>query len=255
MTAQFVRILKHILPRRKHPRRKKLEAALGIRIYNFALFEKALRHPSAQRNHTHGILQSYERLEFLGDAILGAVVAEYLYDRFPEEMEGFLTDTRSKLVSGTACAKTARDLGLGDFIELNPYMESHGGRKNNSVLADCLESIIGAIHLDSGITHSRNFIHQNILEYVDFQQLITKDDNYKSRLQEYAQARGWPQPEYFVTDTAGPPHDRIFTVHVHVNGNRLGRGQATSKKKAQQQAAHQALKSLTSNRKHFPNRS
>ena len=129
MTAQFVRILRRILPRRKHPRWKKLEAALGIRIYNFALFEKALRHPSAQRNHTHGILQSYERLEFLGDAILGAVVAEYLYDRFPEEMEGFLTDTRSKLVSGTACAKTARDLGLSDLLNSIPIWNHTAGAK------------------------------------------------------------------------------------------------------------------------------
>lgn len=245
MNARFSQALRRILQRRKHSRWMKLEAVLGVRIYDFSLFEKALRHPSVERNQTYGLLQSYERLEFLGDAILGAVVAEYLYERFPEEMEGFLTDMRSKLVSGDACAKTACDLGLGEFVEFNPYVEPQGGYVNDSVLADCLESIIGAIHLDSGITNSRNFIHRHILERVDLQELVTKDDNYKSRLQEFVQSRGWSQPEYLVTDTSGPPHDRIFTVHVHVDGDRLGKGQATSKKKAEQQAAHQALKFLS----------
>lgn len=246
MIARFIQVLRRIFQRRKHSRWVKLEAVLGIRIYNFSLFEKALRHPSVERSQAYRPLQSYERLEFLGDAILGAVVAEYLYNMFPGEMEGFLTDMRSKLVSGDACAKTARDLGLGEFVEFNPYIESQDRCENDSVLADCLESVIGAIHLDSGITNSRSFIHQHILERVDLQELVTKDDNYKSRLQEFVQSRGWPQPEYLVTDTSGPPHDRIFTIHVHVDGDRLGKGQATSKKKAEQQAAHQALKSLAS---------
>lgn len=254
MIRYFHRTLRRLSQCKKHPRWRKFEATLGIRIYNFALFEKALRHSSVERNQVDRHLQSYERLEFLGDAILGAIVAEYLYGMFPEEMEGFLTDMRSKLVSGAACAKIARDIGLGEFIEFNPYVESQGGRENNSILADCLESIIGAIHLDSGIRNSRRFIHQNILEQVDFHKLITRDENHKSRLQEYVQSKGWSQPEYLVTNTTGPPHDRIFTIEVHVNGVHLGRGQATSKKRAEQQAAHQAMKSLSSGHESTLNR-
>ncbi len=223
-----------------------MEAILGVRIYDFSLFEKALRHPSVNRNHVNSSLQSYERLEFLGDAVLGAVVAEYLYKKFPEEMEGFLTDMRSKLVSGDACASTARDMGLRQFIEFNPQIEKRGGYESDSVMADCFESIIGAIHLDRGITQSRRFIHEHILERVDLQELVTVNDNYKSRLQEFVQSKGWPQPEYLVTNTSGPPHDLIFAIDVHVNGACLGKGQATSKKKAEQQAAHQALKFLSS---------
>jgi len=252
MIKQLFRSFQRFFQHRNHPEWIQLESILGIRIYNYSLFEKALRHPSAERGQSSGSLQSYERLEFLGDAILGAVVAEYLYDEFPGEMEGFLTATRSKLVSGEACAQLAGDLGLGNFVELDPHMESQGGRQSTSVLADCLESIIGAIHLDSGMTNSRIFIHQQMLKRVDLAGLVARDNNYKSQLQEFVQARGWEQPEYLVVDIVGPPHDALFTVEVYIKGNRQGRGQATSKKKAEQYAARRALELLSSRESSTP---
>ncbi len=248
----MIRNLRRIYSRRNHSRWIQLERVLGIRIYDFSLFEKALRHPSVERNQNPVTSQSYERLEFLGDAILGWVIAEYLYDKFPEKMEGFLTSTRSKLVSGKACAGVARDLGIGEFVELDPHTESQGGRTNNSILGDCLESIIGAIHLDRGITISRRFIHRHILEQVDLARLIAKDENYKSRLQEFVQAKGWPQPNYLHVGTDGPPHDLIFTMEVYVGECCHGRGQATSKKKAEQLAARQALKSFSKSDESIP---
>jgi len=245
MIKQVIRALYRIVRRRRNQRWVNLEKALHLRIYNFDLFEIALRHPSVERKKTNDSLQCYERLEFLGDAILGSVVAEYLYHKFPAEMEGFLTTLRSRIVSRTACAHTARSLGLGHFVELDPSMESQGGRNNTSLLANCLESIIGAIHLDSGTMSSRNFIYDHILEHVNFPALMAQDDNYKSQLQEYVQARGWPTPEYDLVHTEGPPHHSIFTVDVLICGQCEGRGQASSKKKAEQHAANHALHSLT----------
>ena len=187
MNRGIIRSFRRFFHQRSNPRWAKLETTLGVRIYDFTLFEKALRHPSAERAQNHGLLQSYERLEFLGDAILDCVVAEHLYHEFPEEMEGFMTAMRSKLVRGETCATIARNLGLGEFIELDHTFKSRGGHSYDSVLADCLESIIGAIHLDRGITVTRKFIHQNLLDQLDLGQLATRDDNYKSRLQELVQ--------------------------------------------------------------------
>lgn len=245
MIKQTVRIFKRFFRLRFNRRWVALEAALGIRIYDFSLYEKALRHPSVQRNHGSGLLQSYERLEFLGDAILGAIIAEYLYHEFPDEMEGFLTEVRSKLVSGKACSMIARDLRLGHFVELDSSTDSNGGRENDSILADCLESIIGAIYLDHGISGARKFIDQHILQQTNFSKLIARDDNYKSRLQELVQANGWEQPCYELFSANGPAHNCIFTIDVYVKGHRRGRGQATSKKKAEQLAARQAFNSLS----------
>jgi len=222
-----------------------LENVLEIPIYDFSLFEKALRHPSVERVKRQSALESYERLEFLGDAVLGSVVAEYLYQKFPNEMEGFLSSLRSRIISGRACATVAQTLGLGKFVELDPMMASNGGHESTSVLADILESIIGAIHLDSGTTNSRSFIHQHILEQIDFPTLLAHDDNFKSRLQELVQAKGWGHPQYLLVHTDGPPHKSIFTVDVYICGRHEGRGQATSKKKAEQSAAYHALNALT----------
>ena len=124
---------------------------------------------------------------------------------------------------------------------MSPYLKSRSRHENASVLADCLESVIGAIYLDSGMAVARQFIHQHILERVDFTELVAIDEDYKSRLQEYAQARGWSHPEYRLADTDGPPHNATFTLDVYIRGRRRGRGMAGSKKKAEQHAARQAL--------------
>lgn len=249
MIRNLTRTFHRILYRRRNARWVALETALGTRIYNFTLFEKALRHPSAESDRTVGLLRSYERLEFLGDAILDAVVTEHLYQEFPDQMEGFLTALRSKLVSGEACTKIAHNLRLIDFLELGPRLDLQNDRKIDSVLADCLESIIGAIHLDSGISSSRKFIHTHVLGGVDLPELANRNDNYKSTLQELAQSKGWKQPMYIVAETNGPPRNRIFTVDVYVKGHYRGRGQARKKKKAEQSAARQALQFFSDRKK------
>jgi ribonuclease-3 len=242
LTQMFYRTLR----RRRNARWLALEATLDVRIYNFTLFEKALRHPSAESEQPDRLLGSYERLEFLGDAILGAVVTEYLYQKFPDQMEGFLTALRSRIICGETCTKIARKLRLIDYLEFGPHLNLQNNRKIDSVLANCLESIIGAIHLDSGISASRKFIHTHVLGGVDLPKLANKNDNYKSLLQELAQAKRWSPPVYVVAETYGPPSKCIFTVDVYVQGRRQGRGRARTKKKAEQGAAHQALQSLSS---------
>ena len=247
MTRNLTRMFHRTLYRRRNARWIALEATLGVRIYNFALFEKALRHPSTESEQPAGLLGSYERLEFLGDAILGAVVTEYLYQEFPDRMEGFLTTLRSRIICRETCTLIARKLGLIDFLEISPHLDLQDSRKIDSALANCLESIIGAIHLDSGISASRRFIHTHVLGGVDLPKLASRDDNYKSRLQELTQAKKWDPPVYVVAEENGPPNKCIFTVDVYVKGHRRGRGRARTKKKAEQGAAHQALQSLSIN--------
>lgn len=245
MIRNLTQTFHRTLYRRRNARWIALEATLGVRIYNFTLFEKALRHPSAENEQSAGLLGSYERLEFLGDAILGAVVTEYLYEEFPDQMEGFLTTLRSRIIRRETCTKIARRLRLIDFLEFGPHLDLQNNRKIDSVLANCLESIIGAIHLGSGISASRKFIHTHVLGGIDLPKLANRDDNYKSILQELAQAKRWDPPVYVVAQKDGPPNKCIFTVDVYVKGRRRGRGQARTKKKAEQAAAHQALLSLS----------
>ena len=245
MTRNLTRMFHRTLYRRRNARWIALEATLGVRIYNFALFEKALRHPSTESEQPTGLLGSYERLEFLGDAILGAVVTEYLYQEFPDRMEGFLTTLRSRIICGETCTKIARKLRLIDFLEISPHLNLQDNHKIDSILANCLESVIGAIHLDSGISASRRFIHTHVLGGVDLPKLADWDDNYKSRLQELTQAKKWDPPVYIVAEENGPPNRCIFTVDVYVKGRRRGRGHARTKKKAEQGAAHKALQSLS----------
>ena len=245
MTRNLTQTFHRAVHRRKNARWIALEATLGVRIYDFTLFEKALRHPSTGSEQPIGLLGSYERLEFLGDAILGAVVTEHLYQEFPDQMEGFLTTLRARIVCGETCTKIARKLRVIDFLEISPHLNLQDGRKIDSILANCLESIIGAIHLDSGISASRRFIHTHVLGGVDLPKLADRDDNHKSRLQELTQAKKWDRPVYVVAEENGPPNKCIFTVDVYVKGRRRGRGHARTKKKAEQGAAHQALQSLS----------
>ena len=247
MTRNLTQTLHRMLYRRKNARWIALEATLGVRIYDFTLFDKALRHPSSESEQPTGLLASYGRLEFLGDAILGAVVTEHLYQEFPDQMEGFLTTLRARIVCGETCTKIARKLRVIDFLEISPHLNLQDNHKIDSVLANCLESIIGAIHLDSGISASRRFIHTHVLGGVDLPKLADRDDNYKSSLQELTQAKKWDPPVYIVAEEDGPPNKCIFTVDVYVKGRRRGRGRARTKKKAEQRAAHQALQSLSIN--------
>ncbi|MEL6444542.1 MAG: ribonuclease III [Bacteroidota bacterium] len=218
-----------------------LEALFGMPVGDLALYERALRHRSVLRGQPDSHLLSNERLEFLGDAVLGMIVAERLYDEFPDRDEGFLTRMRAKLVNGQALAAYAEAIDLGPLILMSDNMASTDGRHNATILADAFEAILGALYRDQGIEAARTFVLDLLDERVDLDDLAATRSNYKSLLLEYAQARAWPQPSYLVVHEEGPSHDRRFTVEVHVGENAYGRGTARSKKKAEQKAARVAL--------------
>lgn len=221
--------------------RADVERLVGQHVGDLALYERALTHRSVLRGQPDSHLDSNERLEFLGDAILGALVADYLYGAFPEQTEGFLTRLRAKIVSGKALADAAEQLGLGACILLSENMERAGGRQNTTILADAFEALLGAIYLDLGLERARAFLEETTLEPLDLEALARRHDNHKSRLLEYVQAQSWPQPEYMVTDEHGPSHDKTFEVDVRINGTVYGHGIDRSKKGAEQQAAAEAL--------------
>lgn len=217
-----------------------LEKLIGDRIADESLYRRALRHRSVLRS-SGSLERSNERLEFLGDAILGAVVADHLYQHFSDADEGFLTRLRSKLVNRRSLARCATRIGLGIHLEISENMDRIDGRSNSSILSDAYEALVGAIYLEQGLESASRFIHRTLLRTMDLQQLADLRDNYKSLLLEFCQARGWTQPAYDVVDEEGPDHDKRFTVGVRVNGKVVGSGTAGSKKEAEQIAASTAL--------------
>jgi len=226
--------------------RAAIERVAGLPVGELWLYAQALTHRSILRGHSNTHRYSNERLEFLGDAVLGFVTAEYLYDRFSDFDEGFLTRMRAKLVNGRALAARAHEIGLGELILMSDNMEQTAGRTNASILADAFEAIIGALYLDLGIEGARQFIQHSLLDRVDIDALAERRDNFKSLLLEFVQSRGWPQPQYRVTSEEGPSHDKQFSVEVLVQNQSLGMGKAGSKKQAEQDAAAQALERLQS---------
>jgi len=224
--------------------RKDIEDLVGMPIRDLSLYEHALRHRSMFRGHVTTGTESNERLEFLGDAILGAVVADLLFEEFPDHSEGFLTRMRANLVNGQALADYARTIQLGSLILMSENMAGSEGRDNQTILADAFEAMVGALYLDLGFGAVRRFIFRLIDELVDLDSLAVQRSNFKSLLLEYVQARGWTQPSYAVVTEEGPSHDRRFTIDVLVEGTPRGRGQAASKKQAEQHAAREALDAL-----------
>jgi ribonuclease-3 len=224
--------------------RTAVEAVLGMPLRDLGLFEHALRHRSIFRGAITTGTESNERLEFLGDAVLGAVVAEKLYTAFPDRDEGFLTRLRANLVNGQALARYARALGLGQLILMSENAAQGEGRDNPTILADAFEAVIGALYLDQGFLAARAFVLGVLEREVDLDAVAEERSNYKSLLLELAQSRGWGQPVYAVVEEEGPSHDRRFTIEVLVEDVPRGRGAARSKKQAEQEAAHEALEAL-----------
>jgi len=223
---------------------EKLSKQLDYEFIDKDLLVQALKHRSYLTHSGEKRTSSNERLEFLGDAILGMVVTEFLYRKFKHETEGVLTNYKSLLVSGSLLARVAKDFELGRFILLNDSEARSGGRKRTSILADAVEAIIGAIYLDGGMEPARQFIHSNITNRLE---TVLKDGNLrnnKSLLQEYCQSLNLDGPHYKVEKEIGPDHRKIFTVSVFVDDRRVGTGTGTSKKKAEQVAAQEGLETL-----------
>lgn len=224
--------------------RAALERLVGASVDDLALYVQALTHRSVRREEGGSPLHANERLEFLGDAVLGTVIAEALYERFPEKSEGYLTRLRAKLVSGKALAQAARRLEVGPYLKMSANMVAADGRSNPAILADAYEALLGAVYLDRGLSAARAFVRRTLLDPVSLTELAGRSENYKSLLLEYRQARGCSQPAYRIARAEGPSHDRTFTAEVLLDGEPYGRGVASSKKKAEQQAAHEALRRL-----------
>ena len=221
---------------------KDLEAAIGYRFRNIALLQNALTHSSYANERWHNSLMSNERLEFLGDAILGMTVAKYLYQTFPDRPEGELTRMRADMVCEQTLAKVAARIELGRHLMLGNGEEQGGGRGRNSILADAVESVIAACFLDGGMEAAQQFIDRFILVEVPVQRMHNAD--YKTALQEMVQQKKNQVLSYALIGESGPDHDKTFMVEVLRNGTVVGKGEGRSKKKAEQAAAHEAVKNL-----------
>ncbi len=205
---------------------------------------QAFKHRSYLATSGEDRNSSNERLELLGDAVLGLIVTEYLYRTFPDETEGILTNYKSLLVSGRLLVEVAQELEFGRFLLLKDSEARSGGRKRTSILADVVEAVIGAMYLDGDIEAARKFIEDNITSRLEDVVNDGRLRNNKSLLQEYCQSMGLNGPHYRVDDESGPDHKKIFTVSVIIDGKRAGTGKGTSKKKAEQNAASEALRHL-----------
>lgn len=221
---------------------KELEAAIGYRFRNITLLQNALAHSSYANERWHDPLKSNERLEFLGDSVLGMLVAEYLYRTFPGRPEGELTRMRADMVCEKTLAKVANTLGLGEHLLLGKGEEQGGGRRRESILADAVESVIAACYLDGGMDAAEQFIQRFILVNVPVSKLQNAD--YKTALQELVQQKKNQTLTYVLVGESGPDHDKQFHVQLMLNGNLVGNGTGTSKKRAEQAAAKAAIELL-----------
>jgi ribonuclease-3 len=221
---------------------KDLENAIGYRFSNITLLQNALTHSSYANERWHDGLRSNERLEFLGDSVLGMVVAEYLYQTFPGRPEGELTRMRADMVCETSLAEVAAKLDLGRHLLLGHGEEQGGGRNRASTLADAVESIIAASFLDGGMAAAEGIIRRFILCNVPTGKLHNTD--HKTALQELVQQKKNQVLTYTLVGESGPDHDKQFFVEVTLNGQLIGKGSGSSKKRAEQDAARSAIESL-----------
>lgn len=220
-----------------------LEKRLGYRFRDRSLLEMALTHRSFRYERTDVTVDN-QRLEFLGDAVLDLVLAEYLYSEFTEEDEGFLTSFRSRIASGRSLAKCGRHLGLGEFIKMGRGEESSGGRQRPSNLADALESIIGAVYLDRGLKGVQKLFDAVFAPVCRDLAGDAWSDNPKGKLQEYTQRNWKSSPEYRLISADGPPHARIFTVAAVLPDGKSSSASAGSKQQAEASAAMKLLAAL-----------
>ncbi len=214
------------------------------RFKNQQLLDTALTHRSALNEKVAKSRESNERLEYLGDAVLELIATEFLYHKMPDTQEGKLTAVRSALVKTTTLSEVGKSLNLGQMIHLSRGEENSGGRENETLIADTLEAILGALYLDQGIEVVKAFVAETIL--TKFEDILSKKlyKDPKSSLQEEIQALGFEAPQYKVVKEDGPDHDKCFTVVVYAGGKMCGQGEGKSKQLAQQAAAAEALKLL-----------
>ncbi|MCD7920077.1 MAG: ribonuclease III [Clostridiales bacterium] len=221
---------------------KTLEERLDYHFKDISLLENALIHSSYANEHHLGGIHSNERLEFLGDSILGMVVADSLYRTFPELPEGNLTRLRASLVCENSLVLVAKELQLGAYLKLGKGEEAGGGRTRPSINADAVEAVLAAVYLDGGIDEARRIIQHFILN--NMAQAYEASRDYKTALQELVQRKSGQVLTYHLVGEAGPDHAKQFTMEVRLNGQSVGQGTGHSKKEAEQMAAKAAIAKL-----------
>lgn len=217
---------------------KGIEEAIGYAFCDRDLLILALSHPS------WGQGGNYERLEFLGDAVIELAASHYLYNRFKKAGEGELTKRRAGLVCSDAMVAAARRIGLGEYILLGKGEISSGGREKRSVLENAFEALVGAVFLDGGIAIASRIAQELLIDSVEAPQEDLQNGNYKSKLQEKLQAEGAADIVYLTYRTQGPPHDTVFYVRLYIGGKPVSEGQGKTKKQAEQDAAKNAINNL-----------
>jgi ribonuclease-3 len=221
-----------------------LEDIFGTWISNPNLYAMALRHRSKLVESQYKDHESYEQLEFLGDAVLDLIVAELIYNRYPTKDEGFMTQMRSRIVRAEALAQLADTLRLAEVIEIGDRVRDQGIETSVNVMSDIFEALIGALYRDRGFSVVFAFVERVILSEIDFSHIEQERDNFKSLLLEYAQSRKLGTPTYRISDVEGPDHERTYTIQVLIGTEVRGMGTGKSKKKAEQKAAEEALASF-----------
>ena len=221
-----------------------LQEKISYQFKEVGLLETALKHRSYTHTSGENAVTSNERLEFLGDAVLGLVVGEYLYQRFPHQREGELSQLKSHLVSKAVLSERADEIGLDGYLFLSgpEVLSNNEGRA--SIITDAFEALIGAIYLDGGLDAASRFLRRHLLLASGGLTPPKKHPNFKSMLLEYSQGEGRGSPHYVLKSQEGPDHQKLFTVEVFVQEQSLGKGKGRSKKEAEQAAAKEALEKL-----------
>ncbi len=217
---------------------KVFEEIIGYKFKDKSLLQTALTH-SSYANEMNGKVDYNERLEFLGDSVLGMITAEFLFTHHPEMPEGKLTKTRASMVCEKSLHKFAQSIKLGEFMYLGKGEINTGGRERASILADAFESVIAAIYLDAGFEEAKKFV-LGFISTADIEETVITD--YKTALQEIVQKNPGEYLEYFMVGESGPDHCKTFIVEVHLNNNVIGTGEGRSKKQAEQMAAKATLR-------------
>lgn len=223
---------------------KDIEGKIGLEFKNKNLLKTAFIHRSYLNEHPKEHLGHNERLEFLGDSVLGFIISDYLFEKFPKHPEGDLTNFRSSIVNAKILSVVARELELGKYLFLSRGEEATGGRDRQYLLANTYESLLGAIYLDSGTESSKKFIHKTLLPHLKaiIENKLYKD--YKSQLQEIAQAKFNITPNYNIISEKGPDHTKTFETGAYLGKKLLAKGEGKSKQDAEQEAAKRALEKL-----------
>ena len=231
------------MPAEEQDNLQDLEARIGYRFADLSLLEQSLTHSSYANERASDVRTSdYERLEYLGDAVLELVVSDFLFRRFSELPEGVLTRHRAVLVCEDALYNCAKTFDLPRDIRLGRGEVVTGGREKKSIVSDVVEALIGALYLDGGMPQASAFIHRFVLADVDAK--LSEEDDYKSRLQEYVQRAGREELTYRLVHEEGPEHAKVFTTAAYLGGRFLAEGTGKNKKASQQEAAKAALKVL-----------